>query len=87
MERVFSTNKICAVLDMPSQLSDASSIQCFNLSLRPSLEQRSARKAKRAPVRHINHENRNTAQSWRFFFGKCPLSAMSNALYTASVTA
>ena len=66
---------------------DASCFQCFNLSLCPSFEQRSARKEKRAPMKHINHDNTNNAQSWRFFFGECPLSEMSNALYTASAKA
>ncbi|KAJ6390430.1 hypothetical protein OIU77_024610 [Salix suchowensis] len=71
---------------MPSKLSGASSFQCCNLPLRPSLEQ-ITRKAKRTPIRHTSPENRNAAQSWSFFCGKCRLSEMSNALYTASVTA
>ena len=63
----------------------------FSASTYPSVQVqsklRSVRKAKRAPIRHTSPENRNAAQSWSVFCGKCSLSEMSNALYTASVTA
>lgn len=75
MERVFSW----WFHYMPSKLSGGSSFPFFNLPLRPSLEQKITRKAKRAPIRHTSPENRNAAQSWSFFCGKCRLSEMSNA--------